>query len=193
MLPAAITLTGCASLLPVEQSSPEVSVSPISIAVLDERPYVLDHDKKPAFEGIIRSSFGIPGSHNTGTGEALSDYLGSRIEYAFNTNGVDVTRYQTQVGVSESDLLNTLKADGRKSVLLSLNEWKYDWHPITDNSWYNVDITVLDKNGTTLATKHFEGEEDIPSGNIPNEILMLYKGRFEMIFSDPVIYGALNK
>lgn len=197
LLPVGFALTGCSGLLPVEQSSPEVTVSadaaPISMAVLDERPYVLDKDKNPAFEGLIRSGFGIPYSHNTASNEAMSDYLGKRVEYAFSAKGVDITRYQTSIETSEEELLNTLKADGKKSVLLSLNEWKYDWHTFTDNSWYNVDVIVLDKDGSTLASKHFEGEEDIPSGNIPNEMLMLYKGRFETIFSDPAIYSALNK
>ncbi|MCG9603428.1 hypothetical protein L1D16_22240, partial [Vibrio sp. Isolate31] len=66
LLLAAVSLglSGCATVLTAEQSAPQLNEVPqekaLTIAVIDKRPYVLDHDKEPKFEGIIRSSLGIP-------------------------------------------------------------------------------------------------------------------------------------
>ncbi|CAH6860021.1 exported hypothetical protein [Vibrio chagasii] len=85
LLLAAVSLglSGCATVLTAEQSAPQLNEVPqekaLTIAVIDKRPYVLDHDKEPKFEGIIRSSLGIPYTYNTATQQPMSQFLTDRL------------------------------------------------------------------------------------------------------------------
>ncbi|MGF1697797.1 hypothetical protein L4D20_06250 [Vibrio kyushuensis] len=197
LLIAGLNLIGCAKLLTVEESAPEVNISSeigaVSIAVLDQRPYVLDKDKPAAFEGIIRSSLGIPYSYNTATQEPMATFIGTRIEHGFKDRGIDATLHLTELETQLPDLIDELGQDGKKSLVISLNEWKYDFHAFSDSSWYDVDIIILDPAGKKLVSKNFTGENDIPdSGAIMNEMQLIYKARFEEVFSSPDIVDALT-
>ncbi|MCG9603429.1 hypothetical protein L1D16_22245, partial [Vibrio sp. Isolate31] len=50
-------LSGCATVLTAEQSAPQLNEVPqekaLTIAVIDKRPYVLDHDKEPKTIAVI--------------------------------------------------------------------------------------------------------------------------------------------
>ena len=190
-------LTGCASIMTAEQAAPNLSfqedAGPLVVAVLDNRPYVLDKDKNPSFEGLIRSSFGIPYSYGTATGEAMSAYLGKRIEHGFKASGVDTVLHPTTVGMTKENLLQELSKGGKKSLVVSLSEWKYDHHPFSKASYYDVEVTVLDQQGNRLVDKQFTGKDDIPSGHIANAMQQLYKARFEQFLSDAQIEQALRR
>ncbi len=191
-----LQLLGCAKFMTAQEAAPEVNVpaslQAISLAVLDQRPYVLNKDKNPAFEGLVRSSFGIPTSYSTRNFEPMATFLGARLEQGFIRHGVDATHVTTNLSMSFSDLINTLSQDGKPSVVIALHEWKYDYHPLMDSSWYDVNVTVLDRLGNKVISKNFEGEDDIPGFmDLGNEMQMIYKARFEKIFSDPSISEAL--
>lgn len=190
-------LMGCVSPLSVDESAPQVTIpsttKSVSFAVLDQRPYVLDEDKQADFEGIIRSSIGIPYSHSTVTREPMATYLGKRLEHGMKQKGVEVTQYPTTINTPLNEIASTLKSDGKPSILFVLNEWKYDFHPFSDSSWYDLDVVASDKTGTKVVTKKFSGENDIPdSGAIMNEMMLIYKARFEKIFADPEVGDVLK-
>tara|TARA_Y100001956_G_scaffold23063_1_gene22714 strand:+ start:1860 stop:2468 length:609 start_codon:yes stop_codon:yes gene_type:complete len=190
-------LMGCVSPLSVEESAPQVNMpnetAEVSFAVLDQRPYVLDEDKQADFEGIIRSSIGIPYSHSTVTREPMATYLGKRLEHGMKQKGVEVEQYPTTINTQFSDIVSKLNKDGKPSILFVLNEWKYDFHAFSDSSWYDVDVIASDKTGEKVVTKKFAGENDIPdSGAIMNEMMLIYKARFEKIFADPELRAVLK-
>ena len=190
-------LMGCVSPLTVEESAPNVninqSVDAVSIAVLDQRPYVLDGDKTPDFEGIIRSGLGIPYSHTTITKEPMATYLGNRLESGIKQKGIDVEQHRTDTAMQFSNLMSKLKADGKPSIIVLLKEWKYDFHAFADSSWYDVNVTVTDRTGTQTITKNYSGENDIPdNGAIMNKMMLIYKARFEEIFSDPELRTVIE-
>lgn len=191
-----VYLVGCSSLKTVEQTAPKISVQknagPLVIAVLDQRPYVLNKDKSPAFEGLMRSNFGIPYSYNTATREPMSLYLGKRLAHGFKTAGVVAELYPTSLDVTKGVLLEKLGQDGEKSLIVSFSEWKYDHHTFTKSAFYNADIIVLDKEGNTLVNKNFAGKDAIPSGVIANAMQEVYKARFEAIFADNEVRQALE-
>jgi len=190
-------LTGCASIMTAEQAAPNLSfqqdTGPLVVAVLDNRPYVLDNDKNPSFEGLIRSNLGIPFSYGTVTGEAMSVYLGKRIEQGFKASGVDTVLYPTTVGMTKDNLLQELSKGGKKSLVVSLLEWKYDHHTFSKSSYYDVEVTVLDNQGNRLVDKQFTGKDGIPSGHIANAMQQLYKARFEQFLSDAQVNQALKR
>lgn len=192
-----VYLTGCGSMLTAQQAAPEISVkntsNPLVIAVLDQRPYVLEQKKKPSFEGLIRSNFGIPYSYSTPTREPMSDYLGQRIKLGFSASGIPVELQPTSLETTEKGLLALLEEKAKRSVIISLYEWKYDHHTFAKASFYDVDILVIDKGGNTIVRKKFADKEGIPSGAIYNAMQQAYKARFENFFADEEILAALEK
>lgn len=116
----------------------------------------------------------------------MSVYLTNRLLAGFKQSGVEVSSITTTPDVN----LNDLQATDSKMLLIVLKEWKYDYHAFTDNSWYNFDVFIKDASGNTLIQKNFIGEQDVPSLTV-NDLLLLYKARFEIAFNDPEITALL--
>lgn len=198
LLLAAVSLglSGCATVLTAEQSAPQLNEVPqekaLTIAVIDKRPYVLDHDKEPKFEGIIRSSLGIPYTYNTATQQPMSQFLTDRLVAGLKKQQVAVELVETTPEEDITKVAEQMKAFNNKSMMFVLNEWKYDFHAFTDNSWYNVNVIIYDEAGKKLLSKNFQGENDVPDGGaIINEMQLIYKQRFEEIFQDTEVKSAL--
>ncbi|MGM0631216.1 MAG: hypothetical protein ACQESI_08625 [Pseudomonadota bacterium] len=192
---ASFYLSGCTSTMTAEQAAPAVNtpseLESISIAVVDKREYVLNNDKAPSFEGLLRSSFGIPYSQYTYNRQPMSEYLTERLVAGFKKQGVKAEAYLTSHSMSVSSIKEALAKQERPSVIIALNEWKYDYHAFSDSSWYDVDVVVLGTNGEEKTTRSFKGENDVGNGLISNEMQTIYKHRFESIFLDDAIQEAL--
>jgi hypothetical protein len=184
-----LLLSGCASVLTVEQAAPEINkplTEKITIAVIDHRPYILDGDKAASFEGLSRTTIGIPFSRYTYNNKSMSEFLTNRLVAGFNKSGVQALALMT----TPKTTIEEVKTIGSKTVVIVLNEWKYDYHAFSDNSWYNFDVIIKDTDGAPLINKNFTGEQDVPSLSI-NDIQLLYKTRFEKAFSDAEIKAIL--
>jgi len=192
---AGFYLSGCTSIMTAEQAAPAVNtpreLESVSIAVVDKREYVLNNDKAPSFEGLSRSSFGIPYSQYTYNGQPMSEYLTNRLVAGFKKQGIKAEAYSTSHSMSISSIKEALTKQEQPSIIIALNEWKYDYHAFSDNSWYDVDVIVLGKNGEEKTKRSFKGENDVGNGLISNEMQTIYKHRFESIFLDDAIQEAL--
>jgi len=192
---ASFYLSGCTSIMTAEQAAPAVNtpneLESVSIAVVDKREYVLNNDKAPSFEGLLRSSFGIPYSQYTYNRQPMSEYLTDRLVAGFKKQGVKAEAYLTSHSMSVGSIKEALAKQERPSVIIALNEWKYDYHAFSDSSWYDVDVIVLGKNGEEKTKRSFKGENDVGNGLISNEMQTIYKHRFESIFLDDSIQKAL--
>jgi hypothetical protein len=186
---ATLLLSGCVNVMTAEQAAPELNkpiTEKLTIAVVDNRPYVLDGDKESNFEGITRSTFGIPFSRYTYNKEPMSVFLSNRLLAGFKKTGVNVSSIETTPTIN----LNDIKATDSKLVVVILNEWKYDYHAFYDNSWYDFNVFIKDVSGNTLINKNFVGEQDVPDLTV-DDLQLLYKTRFEIAFSDPEIASLL--
>ncbi|QZN91816.1 hypothetical protein [Idiomarina abyssalis] len=192
---ASFYLSGCTSIMTAEQAAPAVNtpneLESVSIAVVDKREYVLNNDKAPSFEGLLRSSFGIPYSQYTYNRQPMSEYLTDRLVAGFKKQGVKAEAYLTSHSMSVGSIKEALAKQERPSVIIALNEWKYDYHAFSDSSWYDVDVIVLGKDGEEKTNRSFKGENDVGNGLISNEMQSIYKHRFESIFLDDSIQKAL--
>ena len=192
---ASFYLSGCTSIMTAEQAAPAVNtpneLESVSIAVVDKREYVLNNDKAPSFEGLLRSSFGIPYSQYTYNRQPMSEYLTDRLVAGFKKQRVKAEAYLTSHSMSVGSIKEALAKQERPSVIIALNEWKYDYHAFSDSSWYDVDVIVLGKNGEEKTNRSFKGENDVGNGLISNEMQSIYKHRFESIFLDDSIQKAL--
>ncbi|MDD1795686.1 hypothetical protein LRP50_21420 [Enterovibrio sp. ZSDZ42] len=191
-----LTLSGCVRVLSPDEAAPEisnVSAEAFNIAVKDARPYVLDGDKPASFEGLTRSALGIPYSQNTATKEPMADFIAKRLQAGFKNSGIDVNIIQTDINTEEKDILAASAEIGKKGILVVLNEWKYDYHSFSDNSWYDIEVVIVDALGNKKLAKQFKGENDIPDFDdaIVNEMQLIYKARFEEVFRDESVRKAL--
>ena len=93
--------------------------------------------------------------------------------------------------MSVGSIKEALAKQDRPSVIIALNEWKYDYHAFSDSSWYDVHVIVLGKDGEEKTKRSFKGENDVGNGLISNEMQTIYKHRFESIFLDDSIQNAL--
>ncbi|SFD60329.1 hypothetical protein [Pseudoalteromonas denitrificans] len=184
-----LVITGCASVMTAEQSAPELnkpSTEKLAIAVLDHRPYIVDGDKTSNFEGLSRTTLGIPFSRYTYNQKPMSVFLTNRLMAGFKRSGIQVSSVETTPATKIKDITET----GSKTLVVVLKEWKYDYHAFSDNSWYDFDIIIKDINGKTLINKNFVGEQDVPSLTA-NDIQLLYKARFELALKDSEIKAIL--
>lgn len=192
----AFYLSGCAQLMTAEQAAPAVNapngLESLSIAIVDKREYVINGDKAPSFEGLSRSSLGIPFSQYTPGSQPISSYLSDRLVAGFNKRGVKAEAYLTSPSMSIESIKKALAKKKQPAVIITLNEWKYDYHAFADNSWYDVDVTVMDSSANQKVAKSFKGENDVGNGIISNEMQIIYKHRFEHIFLDSEIENALK-
>ncbi|CAG20056.1 hypothetical protein [Photobacterium profundum] len=194
---SALFLSGCATVLTAEETAPNIRTistqDSMSLAVLDKRKYVVSEDKAADFEGIIRSGLGIPYTYGTPTKEAMSVYLSNRLSVGFDNHGIKLTVVETEPKMSVNSVVDNLVKNDLTSILIVLNEWKYDFHTFSDNSWYDMDVIVIDGLGNKKLVKNFKGENDVPDGGlISNEMQLIYKQRFENTFSDPEVVEALR-
>lgn len=187
---------GCAQLKTAEETAPTLDLNikqaALSIAVLDKRPYILSNKKSTAFEGLVRSQWGIPFSQKTPTKEPMSTYLGKRLEAGFHQRGIQVNRIKTDPFMTIDEIIQQSRLHQKSGIIIVLHEWKYDTHLFIDNSWFNVQILVVDETGKKNIVKRFAGQDDIPATLARyNEMQKIYKKRFETIFSDKDIRKAL--
>ncbi|OAN18248.1 hypothetical protein A3K86_04950 [Photobacterium jeanii] len=197
ILPVLLSLSGCVKVMTAEEAAPQLtnlkSDQQLNLAVLDKREYVLSGEKTAAFEGIIRSSLGIPYSHTTATNEPMSVFLSNRLSAGFKKHGIDANVIVTAPNMSIQEIEYKRPNKTANTIVIVLNEWKYDFHAFSDNSWYNMDVVVFDSQGKKKLVKNFAGENDIPDkSSISNEMQLLYKSRFENVFSNSDVLKALN-
>ena len=184
-----LTISGCASIMTADEAAPRLNkplTDKLTIAVIDHRPYVVNGDKAPSFEGLSRTTIGIPFSRYIYDQTTMSVFLTKRLMAGFSKLGVKVSKIETTPATKISDIKET----GTKTIVVILNEWKYDYHAFSDNSWYDFDVVVKDANDNTLIKKNFTGEQDVPSLGV-NDIQLLYKARFELALSDSDIKAVL--
>jgi hypothetical protein len=200
-----VFLLGCVKALPPEQTAPQINLSlhnnKISLAVLDKRPYVVNDDKSLAFEGIIRSGYGIPYSYQTPTDQPMSEYLTQRMSIGFENKGIETVTVKTDPKMKINEVITELSSYKNKSILIILNEWKYDYHGFSDGSWYDINVIITGTSGKKLLIKNFKGDNDIPDTGtiimsasptaISNELQKIYKQRFEQVFSNIKVIEAL--
>ena len=195
-----VSLSGCVSSKNAQQTAPDINAnaqySDISLAFHDQRPYVLDNDKTVAFEGIIRSGFGIPYSYDTYTKQPLTDYLSDRLSAGFEKAGVEVTQVITTPLMDTTEVKSALVSAGNKSILFEMRNWKYDTHAFSDGVYIDVTMTILDSKGKSLLTRVYNVEDNIPDNggdSIINNVQEAYQTRFETIFAEQDVLDALKK
>ncbi len=169
---------------------PAYDMPPINLGVMENRPYVLDGSKDLSYCGTHRSIGGVPYNMNTASGNPLVEDLCSLLSESLRRYDVYVLEKSIPMGISEQEAARKLSSDGRKSILLILNEWRTHiyFNPTLD---YNLKMCAINEDGEIITdiidsgTVAFGPKQEIQ--NLAVAVKKIYGG----LFNHPQIKKAL--
>lgn len=166
----------------------------VSVAVQDQRPYVISGNKSEHFVGLMRGGFGNPFDVNTSTGHPLAEDIGAALVRALKERGIDARAVAIQANDSMSAVKQRLgAARAHRAILLTLREWKTDTMMATDLH-YDATLAVFDESGARLASSSIKGLDNLGSlGLSPDEGISRATARkLGQLFDDEKVAAALK-
>jgi len=167
----------------------------LGLAVLDNRPYVLNGDKEANFVGLQRGGFGNPFNVTTSSGNPLAEDFYTLLATELASNGFEV------IDLHLSSLDGKLVADaissfgGRRSVVLTVSEWKTDAY-MNFGLNYDLGLQIFDQNGELLAEKNSSGHDDLGGAGMEDRnadvAIQSFESRIGKLFNTPEIKFALQ-
>jgi hypothetical protein len=158
----------------------------IAVATLDQRPYVLNGDKKPSFVGLSRGGYGNPFDVETPNDVPLSDEISQSVNRSLAERGFKTSVIVTKPSASRRTTIEAISKSGvERGVLITLKEWKSDKYFRT-SLIQNVSVKVYDGAGKELASATFESDEVV--GDVPTA----FRSKIEQWFADDKIVEALK-
>lgn len=200
ILSLAAVLGGCAFGRTYNYTDAPVSLQGISssgtvaVGVHDNRPYVTSGAKPDKFVGLMRGGFGNPFDVNTQSGGPLAIEMRDALVKTLKSKGISVTPVAINHSEAGSRVKRTLGAtNARRSVLVTLNEWKSDTMMNT-SLYYDVALLVMDEKGNSLATNQLKGNDNLGGlGLDPTAgIAASFVRKFDALFDDEKIIAALK-
>jgi len=164
---AALLLSACAfgNQHDYTSATPQLTVQgsgSAAVAVQDQRPYILDHDKKENFCGLTRGGFGNPFDVMTQSNNPLATDFRNAIVAALKSKGVAAEPIETTLALSDADAKQALLAAAKDHALLVIiKEWKSDTY-FNTALLYNVTLTVFDKTGAVAAESQILAAKENP-------------------------------
>lgn len=162
------------------KSIPVSGTGTIAVEVIDERPYVVSHEKNPNFVGLARGGFGNTFNVGTVSGQPMADEMRTAIAAALQAQGFTVT------------------AKGEpapRKLELKILEWKTDVMARMKVQ-YDLTLTITDEQGQLLAQSSTKGEE-VLGGSMNSEAnaanaTASFELHFVELLRDPKVQGALT-
>ena len=176
------------------------NLSPLTVATLDSRSYILNGNKKPDFVGLQRGGYGIPFIIKTTSGNPLAEDMTYALVQSLKRYKVNAIPVATQHGNSiETVHSKLLKKGTNQSLLLVLREWKSDTMNRTALI-YDVTLSVLNSTtGEVLAEKSIKGNENLGIGfnflvtdHAKKFIPFAFKKKMEFLLNNRKILKALQ-
>jgi hypothetical protein len=158
----------------------------VAVATLDERPYVLNNDKKPSFVGLSRGGYGNPFDVETPNGTPLAEEISQAVSKSLAERGFKTTVVSTKPSPSRRATLEAMQKTGaERGVCITLKEWKSDKYFRT-SLIQDVNVKVYDASGKELASAQFTSDEVV--GDVP----AAFRAKMEAWFADDKIVEALK-
>jgi hypothetical protein len=171
---------------------------PVTLTVLDHRPYVLKQEKPLNYVGTIRGGYGNPFNQTTESGEPLADDFLFMVTESLASRGFQVTPISHKPEDSRKTVLAELcSSGGERLLLVTINEWQNDYYPASfgnENTYilFNLVLEVFDSKQRMLAEKKVSGETHLPSGWPSDTVPLFYQKKIGELLNDPKIARALR-
>jgi hypothetical protein len=136
----------------------------VAVGVHDQRPYVTNTEKYPLYVGTFRGGFGNPFDVETASNKPLANDMQGILATALKNAGYKVVSLKVVFSDSKEAVLLKYKETGaERFILLTLNEWRNDTY-VNTSIYYNVALSVYDRDLKQLAESRESGEKDLGSG-----------------------------
>jgi hypothetical protein len=170
----------------------------VAVAILDERPYILNKDKDPSYVGIARGGYGNPFDMWTESGAPLADDMLSTVTNSLRAGGFVVTPLKT----STTDSLNSVMANFRASsadrlIFMDIKEWYHDYLPKAftserSNLFINVEVKVFDRNQKIIVKNNIKEELTLAAGWPMETVPDVYQTKIRQLIDDSRVCRALQ-
>ena len=170
----------------------------VAIAILDERPYILNKEKDPSYVGFARGGYGNPFNTWTESGAPLADDMLTTVADSLRAKGFAVTPLKTSITDSPNSVMARFSASGAdRLILVNLKEWYSDYLPRAftperSNLFLNVDVAVFDRNQTNIVKNNLQEELTLPSGWPENTVPDVYQKKIRQLIDNPRVCAALQ-
>ncbi len=170
----------------------------VAVAVLDERPYVLNKEKEPSYVGTMRGGFGNPFGTQTESGAPLAEDMRTTLVDSLRAHGFSVKPLVPSGTDSLDAVLDRFAAsDAERLIVLELKEWHSDYSPRSfgperSELFVNADLAVFDRQRNAIARNHLQEELALPSGWPEKTVPEVYRKKIRQLIGDPRICRALR-
>jgi hypothetical protein len=170
----------------------------VAVAILDERPYILNKEKDPSYVGIMRGGYGNPFHTSTESGAPLADDMLTTVTDSLRARGFTVMPLKTSTPDSRKSVMAKFSASGADRLfLMDVKEWQSDYLPRAftperSNLFLNVEVAVFDRNQKMIGKNNLQEELTLPSGWPESTVPDVYQRIFRQLIDDSRVCRALQ-
>ncbi|HUF88303.1 MAG TPA: hypothetical protein VMM59_13045 [Thermohalobaculum sp.] len=167
----------------------------VAVAVIDDRPYVLEGDESPRFVGTLARRGNTRVEVSTGSDRPLAEVLTGALARALERQGIAAAAVPQPHGTGEAEVLAALAATGSDRLLvLRLREWQTNAQVRVTASWH-LEATVYDRAGQVLGQRTSQGTETVGTSSLREGAgriaVATLAERIGFLLNHPAIAGAL--
>ena len=187
-------LAGCAVGRKQEFDTARVDVSTtsrtINVAVVDHRPYVLNHDKTESFTGLSRGGYGNPFDVNTKSGQPLATDMANAVATSLRTKGATVNIAPLPPSTSDIAAMARVATPEGKGLLVVVSAWKSDKY-LRTKLFFDLHVYVVDVGGRPIGDSRVQGEDDLGTGisNMDTAPVASFGQKMQQLLSAPTVAG----
>ncbi|MDR3418785.1 MAG: hypothetical protein P4L83_21635 [Nevskia sp.] len=170
----------------------------VTVAVWDQRRYVVSGNKDPDFVGLQRANVGLPFDVGTASHRPLAwdmdDALVRSLAAAdFGATPVMLTPRDSQA----TAMAALLRGKPQRVLLLRMDDWESDTYknPMVT---YDLTLNVYDASGRRLTSKNLKGNEALqgslinPGARAREEVPDTFRRKIELLLNAPEVAAALR-
>jgi hypothetical protein len=203
LVPLVSLLASCVQVIPADQAAytPAASTaSPVGVAVVDHRSYVLDGDKNDKYVGRARGAYGIPVSVPDPQ-MTFAERIAGYAEAGLQQKGAKVVKKTAPIGSSSSEVAKSFQGTGANKVLvLKMNDLWCDFPSLpwskTAEVHYDITADVLTPDGrlagSARRTKTFNVQIVDMNDSLYNHFLKAIQPEFKGLLANPSVRNGLR-
>jgi hypothetical protein len=137
---------------------------PMTLAVLDARPDVVNGERKETFIGLTRSLYGIPFQYHTRSKKPFAQDLSDLVSRALKQGKTPAEVIVVSPFKGRQAAIDALRKSGaERLILLEIRDWWSDTLIHTDLH-YDLLLTILNAQGQGLGSNVATGHEELGKG-----------------------------
>ncbi|MBN1799489.1 MAG: hypothetical protein JW822_13020 [Spirochaetales bacterium] len=170
----------------------------IAVSVLDNRADIISGEKQAAYIGKSRATFGNAFDILTKSKKPLAHDITNVVCDSLKEKGYQVTAILVNAGEANEQVIQKLLATGSDRVILvTVTAWYSDTY-INTALHYDVQLSVMNKQGKVMARSSVKGEDDLkgsamdPIGHAKKVVPEAYKSKLEILLNSADVLKALK-